>query len=365
MKDKLESDVLTPHLIHQFDSERELLNIISKLSHAFNQRTDSVNDYSHDPALVSAYAMFYLPTNMPKLEFILEKLPVEVYNSILESEFIDFGSGPGTFSLAFKNLVGTSQKSVISLIDKSESMLLQARKIINSIYPRGEYPQGEYPQGELPEGNFKYYNSYKQIRESKNSTLCLGHVFNEMEKRDLIKVIEHFDPQNIIFIGPGTKEVFHKLSEFRKSFLSDHYDVAFPCPSKSFDCPMEGDEKNWCHQILHTTHSQGTERLSQLVKLDRRKMPMTAQMFTKTNFEPEETSRIVRKKAVTKFSFDFEICRMCDGVPLLQDLEVPKRGMGKLDQKAYQKIDSGNGGELTVLKVLSDSKLRGNFNNLR
>jgi hypothetical protein len=100
--------------IYNFSSEGELLNSINLVSNNFVFSRDKIKNYGQDPRLVSAYYQFYLPTNVLKFEELLKRIPREIIDDILKSDFIDFGCGPGTFT------------TCLILISLSDALLLIA-----------------------------------------------------------------------------------------------------------------------------------------------------------------------------------------------------------------------------------------------
>ena len=66
---------IMPHLLYQFKSESDLVKAIEEISLKFTKERSNIGDYLKDPRLVSAYTVFYLLTNIPKLEAVLKWLP--------------------------------------------------------------------------------------------------------------------------------------------------------------------------------------------------------------------------------------------------------------------------------------------------
>jgi len=95
---------IRPHLLNSKLKESELIKLIDDMSMKFTVKRDKIQDYIINENAVSAYSAFYLPTNIPKLHFLLSKLKNETLDDIIKRPFIDFGCGPGTFSLAMSLL---------------------------------------------------------------------------------------------------------------------------------------------------------------------------------------------------------------------------------------------------------------------
>jgi hypothetical protein len=97
---------ILPYLLHEFKSDSDLIKAIDEISTKFTIERHKIGDYLKNPRLVSAYTAFYLLTNIPKLEAVLKWMPQDWVAELKKSDFIDLGAGPGTFSLAWKELGG-------------------------------------------------------------------------------------------------------------------------------------------------------------------------------------------------------------------------------------------------------------------
>ena len=128
---------LKPHLLNPSIREHELILNIKKISENFTTDRSEISKYVLNENMVSSYAAFYLPTNLPKLEFLLSHLNPDVRENILNRELIDVGSGPGTFAFAFRSLRSLDQKKIVC-IDNSQLMLSQAEKIMKAFFPKQE-----------------------------------------------------------------------------------------------------------------------------------------------------------------------------------------------------------------------------------
>jgi ribosomal protein RSM22 (predicted rRNA methylase) len=101
----MQLSLINPYLIYNFKNEHELIRAIEEISLKFTQKREDINDYLNDPRLVSAYAAFYLTTNVGKLKSVLNWLPVEFISKLNSTPLFDIGAGPGTYSIALRELV--------------------------------------------------------------------------------------------------------------------------------------------------------------------------------------------------------------------------------------------------------------------
>ena len=109
------------------------------------------------------------------------------------------------------------------------------------------------------------------------------------------------------------------------------YGVIYPCPAPKKKCPASGEE--WCHQVLRTVHEPEVERLSQLISLDRKIMPMIAHCYLKNHVGKNHRALFYRFLKETKHSFDWQVC--LEENDKLVTFEIPKRGMSKKKMKEF------------------------------
>ncbi|HXH74530.1 MAG TPA: small ribosomal subunit Rsm22 family protein [Bacteriovoracaceae bacterium] len=316
-----------PHLIHQFPNESDLVKAIQELSQKFTTKRESISDYLNDPRLVAAYTAFYLTTNYPKLNEVFKWLPPQWLEELKTCDFVDLGAGPGTFSLAFRDWRGAATGKVHQ-IEQSKLMRDQARKLWDGLYPETPMLQSTRSTS-LP-----------------NSFLLFGHSANEMGPKDALRYINEINPDHILFIEPGTKAFFPQMLEIRRALLNNGFNVLFPCP-KALECPMAQSENDWCHQFIHVHHADDVERLSQILKLDRKLLPLTVHAYSRT-FKHSDKERIVRVHPATKFSFEWDVC-VGEKVDKYQ---VFRRGLDKKTQKEIDEVLAGASVETETDKVL-------------
>lgn len=245
------------------------------------------------------------------------------------------GAGPGTFSLAYKMLLEIQGHVEMVAVDSAQIMLDQATKIMNGFFP------GD-----------KFTTTRKISSASPSSILFFGHSINEMGVERAQDLIMTVDPEYVMWIEPGTSEFFHDLKKLRGNLL-DSYDVIYPCPGNA-GCPSD-----WCHQVLRTSHDLSVERLSQLVSLDRKILPMAAHVYRR-----KKTSRVdngpvtIRYLNETKFSFEYEVCMQNEtGENRNVVIEIQKKQLSKSQEKAFKNADVGERISFEVEKIVQD-KLR-------
>lgn len=327
----LSLEQIRPHLLINI-TESEMVKLIGEISNKFTKKRDAINDYVLEHRHVSAYAAFYLPTNIPKLHFLLSKLPPDILNDFTNRPFIDIGIGPGTFSLAWKKLLSIPAHVEMIGVDSSQIMLDQAQKIMNGFFPHDKFM------------------GVRKFKEKKsNSVLFFGHSINEMGKDKAQDLIMTIDPEYVLWIEPGTSDLFLELASLREILL-DHYEILYPCAAQGA-CPNQ-----WCHQVLRTTHEADIERLSQLVSLDRKILPMTAHIYRRKSkpLRPSEKATIIRYIQETKFSFEYEVCLAIDGENKNQVIEILKKTLSKEEEKNFKNSNVGEKIHYEVDKIVGE-----------
>jgi ribosomal protein RSM22 (predicted rRNA methylase) len=324
-------------------SEAQIVSILDKISKGFTSERDNIKTYVSDRDFVSAYAYFYLPTNIAKLPFVLDLLPKNFVEGLRESHIIDVGTGPGTFSFAFSEYF--EGDVTVTGIDSSALMIEQAKKINEELYKNK---------------SLDFSTNFPNRNE--NQTLFFGHSVNEMGPEYALELIEKFNPENIIFIEPGTTTVFEQLLKIRKSLATKGYNCFYPCSDINMKCPIELKREegieDWCHQVLRTSHDSDVERLSQLIKLDRKVMPLISHVYSRKKPSEVRKFRMIRFFRETKFSFDWEVCFLESEKLVTKKVEVVKKHLSKKQIKHLKAISVGLEFEFEIIKEISSDHLR-------
>jgi ribosomal protein RSM22 (predicted rRNA methylase) len=333
----LSFDLINSLVIHPYngvDDPRLKKNLL-EISKKFTQERQLIADYVETDELVSAYTLFYFPTGFVKFDWLMNRLPENLTKSFKDMNFIDVGSGPGTYACAFLSFVGEPFDGEIKLIEPSISMLKQAKQTVSKLFP-----------------NFSNLRVATNFINLKKKILFFGNSFNEMGSVEAGKLIKEYDPEVIIFLEPGTKEVFGEIISFRDEILQRNYHQVYPCPSHD-RCPMKNSH-DWCHQVMSTTHEKSIEQLSQILHKDRRTMPLIAHVYSKEKYSTA-FNRIVRIFPETKFSYEFQLCQNNQ----ISKFETMKKLYKKEDKRFIEELSVGDEMVMSVDKTLNDGKLRG------
>ncbi len=267
-----------------------------------------------------------------------------------EIDLIDFGTGPGTYLLAYLDEIGHHQCKSIIGIDKSPLMLEQAQKLLEGLHPEVK-------------NKSKFINDYKLGEKVRPRFLMFGNAINELDIDSLKKIITSVDPDYILLIEPGTPQVFEMVSSMRTWLAEREFDCDYPCANLKSACPVferSNEQKlDWCHQVWRGQHHESIERLSQLIKIDRKTMPLISHLYRKGEREVKKTKcRFIRFLNESKHSFEWEVCLEEDAKLEIVKFEIPKNKLDKEMKKRLKKVSVGLGIEFEIIKKLDSHKWR-------
>lgn len=327
-----------PLLNHQFKDESQMLAKIEEVGKIFNHYRENLHLYRKDTALVAAYCVYYFTTNLPKLDAVLELLPDESLDLNSFDEIIDIGCGPGTFLIALARHMKNEQRLIG--IDISKEMLEQAKSICDHY---------------IPEKNLSLAEKY-QDQGAKNKLVLFTHSLNEMQIEDALKYIDQIKPDKILFIEPGTKELFEKILSLRDKLIKD-FQCVYPCKSNS-GCPLDSNS-DWCHQYIMVKHSQEVESMTQKLSRNRRLLPLTVHLYSKEKMSVKRSKAfLVRVLKPSKFALNWEACILEGESQKTITLEIMLKPYSKQEKKELHDITAGHEFDFEIVKELGDGRLR-------
>ncbi len=332
------------YLISQFPSESKLIAAVEDLSKNFTSNREDIAKYHTDEKLVSAYAAFYLTTNYPKLEKVLEHLG-ENKEHFKNCDIIDIGCGPGTFLFALHDYFDGEYEGNLWGVETSHLMRKQAGNFLEGLYPNSQITITD--------------KTHKVEKTDRKRILLFTHSLNEMNDQVALDYITNIDPDYIMFIEPGTKEFFQRFLVTREKLISKGYNIQYPCPSNA-PCPLLGLD-DWCHQYLKVDQDSEVDRLTQLASKNRKWLAQTLCFMSKETGlkKPDNSALIVRTFPPTKFSFEWEACYKTEsGQHKITHFQVMKRKLTKVNIKELQSFLAGKQVLFKVIKEMSDNITR-------
>ncbi len=327
-----ELNELLPLSLYTFANEHELIKSIEQVQQYLTVNRSELAQVYQDPKLVSAYFLFYFPTHILKLKPYLNKVPAAAL-SLLQSveQWVDFGSGPGTYAWPLISLIGPKLQS-LHLVETSALMREQAQIVKNYLF-------GAEPSPQISIGP-----SMPKLNRDRSTGIFFGHSFNEWNGGDVDNLLRGQNWKAIVLLEPGTKDAFQKMLHLRNILTAKGYDIVYPCPT-SASCPMAG-QNDWCHQFLRLTFPPDIERLSQKAKINRRDVANIFHVYIKHSEQNVVTGepRIVGGAWEEKGKFEWMQCDSVSGVNKIERKQILKRKLSKDQESEWEDKFPGDRG---------------------
>ncbi|MBF0298954.1 MAG: hypothetical protein HQK51_09565 [Oligoflexia bacterium] len=372
---KLNLNNLNKLLLHTFKDEAELLKNLSKLHSNFTSERGKISEYRESIALISAYTMFYLPTNIIKFKWMMYFLQhtindvAKLENDMADCDFIDLGTGPATYVLAYLDYFSKFQtkNNKIYAIDCSDLMLKQANLCVQSLFP--------IFKEKVSFGKWKAHELQKIVSSERKKWLFVGHSLDEIGQESVLNYVEKINPKVITFLTPGTSSSFKELMiighELRRKRYTMIYPCHFSCLSPPNDhCPLlkQTQEERWCHQVIKGDFSEDVTRLSQLASIDRRYLPFIAHIYVcdsdyETNananantIDNKMRGRVVKFIGESKADIQLDVCILKEQKQLVR-VQILKRDI-RDNLKRVRSILLGDTLTFEIKKVISNDFYR-------
>lgn len=290
----------------------QIYKSIEKIHHTFTQDRENISDLYKDPLIVLAYAYYYMPTNWPKLEYLVNQLSHPCKEILLHHPLVDFGSGPGTYSLYFKLLFPNFDKAIYQ-IEKSKEMIIIANKLYKEFNITNPLIQMQELRLDIP----------------KNCTLLLGHCLNEIKWEKTLDLINKITPSNILIIDNGTPELSNQLNMLREELFKLNYNNYYPCPNKVSKCPT-----SWCHQIIKIKNPPPyIQSINHHLRLKRNILPATLHFYS--NYEINENKGKAKNRIIQWKPPRLHLCSKKEGENsnLIETIYIKDKKIAKQLQK--------------------------------
>lgn len=299
-EDGLELSDLEGCATFDFTSEAQLVSSINELSQLYVFKRDKINSKELSNQLATAYLYFYFTTNLPKLFQLLKYLPQSLIDQIAATPWIDFGSGPGTYTVAWYSWLAYHKKTyppAALLVENDFSMQDIANKVLDHF---------------LANENISVTSALTK-KKFDHATLFFGHSCNELPVDKIIEIIKEANPKFIIFLEPGTPEVFKKILEIRVHLITAGHITHYPCLQNQH-CPMMSQTftKDWCHQYLSLKFSPSVDRLTQLASLRRNHSALIFHIYERAQDKAlavnSQSYRVVQGPIEAKGVWSWKVC---------------------------------------------------------
>lgn len=202
---------------------------------------------------------FQIKNSDEALAYIAARLPAtyaanaRVYGAVREllpdfepETMLDMGAGPATGSLAAVQNFPSLKK--IELVEPNKYLREAGNDLVVPHLPHAIWDNGTLE-------NFK--------PEAKADIVLLSYVLNEVAQDKIIKfLLPLWEACNgiMVIIEPGTPQGAEVILTIREWVISQSLQVLAPCPH-DVTCPLQGDEKRWCHFSVRSERSKLQKQL--------------------------------------------------------------------------------------------------------
>ncbi len=207
----------------------KLADSILQLSDHFVNNPDDLTPWT-EKFCQEAYRYYYLPLNYLRCFNVIQRGQLVNFFKDVETS-VDWGSGPGTASIALSLLLGSQIKKQI-LIDQSDIVL----KVFSDLHSH------------LKNKEITDKLSLKNLTvDPKKSLLIFSYSLTEM--KSLPDGYEQFE--SIMILEPSTQDDGRKLLQTREKLIAQGYYIWAPCVHQQ-SCPLQNQSKtDWCHDRFH------------------------------------------------------------------------------------------------------------------
>ncbi|MBC7465025.1 MAG: hypothetical protein H7256_03460 [Bdellovibrio sp.] len=248
-----------------------LASDVLRLSDFFINNPDGLTPWT-ETFCQNAYRNYFLPLNYIRVANVIERGSQVGFFKGFETT-IDWGSGPGTASLAFAHneKLKTQLKSQI-LIEKSSSAL----KTFTDFNSQFIHP------------DFTTKLSLNNLSCNKNKTL-LTFSYSLTEMDSLPEGWNEFE--GLMILEPATHQDGRKLLELRKKLIAEGYFIWAPCLHQN-NCPLLTLSKHdWCHDRFHVKAPDWFLKLEEYLPMKNRTVTTSYLLARKTKPDFDVTNK--------------------------------------------------------------------------
>lgn len=211
-----------------------------------------------------AYRNYYLPLNFIRCKKVLDRgSEVGFFNDL--RTFIDWGSGPGTASLALAHSEIKKQIQEQILFDSSSTVF----KIFQDLH------QSLVKTQTL---------THLDLQKYKNQNTCLIFSYSLTEITELPAGWNQFEA--LMILEPSTSQDGRKLLALREQLMANAYSIWAPCTHQTH-CPLLINSKNdWCHDRAVVQAPSWFNELEQLLPM-KNKTVTTSYLLARKQKPPE------------------------------------------------------------------------------
>jgi ribosomal protein RSM22 (predicted rRNA methylase) len=221
------------------DAVRKLSAHLNDVQTRQDQRTVA---YLADPALRTAYTLYYMTANMLKLHIPLrEMLLSEAFRERRELSVIDLGCGPGTGLAGLASWLPSGVSLSYTGVDSVPQALQQVSTLgaaLAEMLP-GMFVstlRSDLTRLREPVGMYDLVLMMNALNEVQGNTLHILRSIGQLTD----------DHGWLVIIEPALRSTSRKLLEFRDAAVGEGWTVYSPC-FRQGTCPALDGHNDWCH----------------------------------------------------------------------------------------------------------------------
>ncbi|HEY8270453.1 MAG TPA: small ribosomal subunit Rsm22 family protein [Pseudobdellovibrionaceae bacterium] len=238
---------------------KKIAEAVKKLSDYFIQNPLGSTPWNESWAQI-AYLCYFLPLNHARAQAVVKEAEFQKFFEGL-TEVIDFGSGPGTASLAL-----TTYFNKFTMIEKAKE-----------ICSRLEF---------LPAQQTSWAAVAPTFQEPQKTLAVFSYSLTEL--RSLPTWTKQIEA--LMIIEPATQEDGRKLLELRQELVGAGYSIWAPCTHQG-PCPLLTQSKNdWCHDRIHFDMPKWLEEVESYLPMKNRTLTMSYLLARRRNAPPRNAN---------------------------------------------------------------------------
>jgi len=270
---------------HQGDLPKEVLAkaaaALAELSETFTvSRSNIKNRYLDDPNTRAAYLLYFLPSNLPKIWYVLDEL--SRHPAILKGRdrlrILDLGAGVGTASIAAVWRISETLPEVRNLeivaVDNTISALSDCRWFVDRIAAVARQ-NGSSITVEL-RTEAQNVEKYTSADSGNYDLIFLSNSLNELFRNtadplmERTRYLDRFcnqylaDDGAVIIIEPALLDVSRSFHIVRNQLIDAGWHLHSPCVSDR-QCPMLLRDRDWCHHVLDWHRPRVVKQLDEMI----------------------------------------------------------------------------------------------------
>lgn len=251
-------------------SIQDLAKSVLRLSDFYIQNPDAETPW-REKYCQQAYRYYYLPLNFTRCQRVVQQgLKVGFFEGL--TDFIDWGAGPGTASLALAAEPEIKIREQI-LFDLRMETLKEFSDLHSNLVHK------------------KYLDRLDLKNLSKKNSSCLVFSYSLTELEHLPDGWNEFEA--LMILEPSTSQDGRRLLKLRDELISAGYSIWAPCTHQNC-CPLlNQSQHDWCHDRVKVEAPEWFTKLEQLLPM-KNKTVTTSYLLARRNKAPEILQNKVR-----------------------------------------------------------------------